>query len=186
MSRAAKFSLGEFDRMIECAVFDVTKRRRIEFIHGELREMGEVGPEHEWVVDLLNEWSGICKVRDHVRVRIQSSLGLASSDSAPRPDMAWVVKGSYFTRRPTAEEALLVIEVAAESLAYDRGEKAKLYAAAGVADYWILNLIEQRIEVHRQPEHGRYRSLTILCKGQEGRPLKFPDLPLAVSELFAD
>ncbi len=60
MSTIAHLSLAEYDRMIECGVFDQTRRQRLEFIRGEIREMTPIGSEHEVVVDRLNEtccWS---------------------------------------------------------------------------------------------------------------------------------
>jgi hypothetical protein len=57
---------------------------------------------------------------------------------------------------------VLVAEVAESSLAYDRGDKAALYARAGFADYWIVNLVDRRIEVHRDPTRGGYRRVVSL------------------------
>lgn len=71
--------------------------------------------------------------------------------SQPEPDIA-VVKGSardYAVAHPTT--ALLVVEVAESTLAFDRGEKASLYAGAGISEYWVLNLVARRLEVSRDP-----------------------------------
>ena len=116
-------------------LFDGENRRRIELIHGELREMNPIGPTHEEVVDRLNRWSIKHLPEDRVRVRVQNSIGLPALQSAPEPDIAWVVERDYSRGRPTAADVLLVIEVAESSLKNDIGEKADLYAAAGIADY---------------------------------------------------
>ena len=55
-------------------------------------------------------------------------------------------------RAPPPTAALLVVEVADSSLAYDRGRKARVYARNGIADYWILNLRDWMLEVHREPQ----------------------------------
>ena len=149
MSTIAHLSLAEYDRMIERGVFDQGKRRRLEFIRGEIRDMTPIGSMHEVVVDRLNEWSMRNLPEGKVWVRVQNSIGLPSLESAPEPDIAWVARRDYSHGRPTAEDVLLIVEVAESSLAYDCGEKAELYAQAGIAD-----LYRPRREGHfKKPSH---------------------------------
>jgi Uma2 family endonuclease len=134
VSTIARLSLAEYDRMIERGAFDQTKRRRLEFIRGEIREMTPIGALHEAVVDRLTEWSFSSLPKGKVWVRVQNSIGLPELESAPEPDLAWGARRDYSQGRPAAKDVLLVIEVAESSLAYDHGEKADLYAAARIAD----------------------------------------------------
>lgn len=184
MSTIARLSLAEYDRMIEHGVFDHGKRRRLEFIRGEIREMTPIGSLHEDVVDRLNQWSMANVPQDKVRVRIQNSITLLDVESVPEPDLAWVVQRDYSEGRPTAADVLLVIEVAESSLAYDCGEKADLYAAAGVTDYWVISLPDRSIEVRRDPGNGRYRTLHTYTGGDEVRPLAMPEIALRPSSLW--
>jgi len=184
VSTIAHLTLADYDRMIERGVFDQRGRRRLEFIRGEIREMTPIGSLHEVVVDKLNEWSMRSVPVGKVWVRVQNSIGLPSLESAPEPDLAWVVRRDYSRGRPVAEEVLLVIEVAESSLAYDRGEKAELYAAAGIADYWVVNLPERSVEVRRDPAGGRYRSLCTYTGDEEIRPLAVPEVVLRPSSLW--
>ncbi|MHC4179074.1 MAG: Uma2 family endonuclease [Planctomycetota bacterium] len=147
MSTIARLTLADYDRMIEAGVFDQGRRRRLEFIRGEIREMNPIGSMHEVIVDRLAEWSFENVPKGRVWVRVQNSIGLPSLESAPEPDLAWAARRDYSGGRPTAEDVLLVIEVAETSLAYDTGEKADLYAAAGVADYWVVDVSARAIEV---------------------------------------
>jgi Uma2 family endonuclease len=78
------------------------------------------------------------------------------------------------------------IEVAHTTLSLDRGTKAKLYAQAGIADYWIVNLRKRCLEIRRDPQKGRCRTVQTLHPGDEARPLAFPQIALAVSQLFPD
>src|SRR3712207_4046342 len=103
MSTVARLTLAEYDRMVQTGVFD---NRRIEFIQGELREMSPTGPDHEEVVDLLNEWSPDNRPPG-VRVRVQNSIGLPELESAPEPDVVWVRKRSYRSGRPLPSDVLL-------------------------------------------------------------------------------
>jgi len=185
MSTIAHLSLAEYDRMIRSGVFDQAKRRRLEFIRGQIREMTPIGSSHEDVVDRLTQWSIENVPRDRVRVRVQNSMGLVELQSAPEPDIAWVVQRDYSLQRPTADDVLLVIEVAETSLSYDCHEKADLYASAGIADYWIVNLPDRSIEVRRDPGSGHYRSLQTFSGNDEIRPLGVGELALRPSMLWA-
>jgi Uma2 family endonuclease len=69
---------------------------------------------------------------------------------------------------------------------YDTGEKADLYAAAGVEDYWVVDVQNQCIEVRRDPANGRYRTLQTFERGDVVRPLHFSDIQLPVDMLFVD
>lgn len=185
MSTIAQLTLAEYDRMIAAGVFDQGRRRRLEFIRGEIREMAPIGSLHEVVVDRLNEWSVRSLPTGKAWVRVQNSIGLPRLESASEPDLAWVARRDYSRARPTAEDVLLVIEVAESSLAYDTGEKADLYAEAGIADYWVVNLIDRTIEVRRDPAGGHYRNLRICAGEEELRPLAAPDLVLRPSMILS-
>jgi Uma2 family endonuclease len=184
MSTIAQLSLAEYDRMIACGVFDGPNRRRLELIHGEMREMSPIGPTHEVVVDRLTEWSFQSLPKGRAWIRVQNSIGLSNLQSAPEPDLAWVARRDFSHGRPTAAEVLLVIEVADSSLAYDCGEKADLYASAGIADYWVINLPERSIEVRREPAGGRFGSVTKFSGDQEVRSLAVPEVSLRPAWLW--
>ncbi len=184
MSTIAHLTLAEYDRMIACGVFDSRKRRRLEFIQGEIREMPPIGAPHEVSVDRLNEWSFEALPRGRVWVRVQNSIGLPELESAPEPDLAWVVRRDYSRRRPTAADVLLIIEVSESTLKYDQGEKADLYAQAGIADYWIVNIPERVVEVRRDPQGGRYQSLQTFRGDEDIRPLALLDVVLRPSMLW--
>jgi Uma2 family endonuclease len=186
VSTIARLSLNEYDRMIEHGVFNEEKRRRLEFIQGEIREMTPIGSMHEAVLDRLTEWSFENLPKRKVWVRVQESVGLPDVESAPQPDLAWVVRRDYSGGRPEAADVLLIIEVAESSLAYDRGEKADLYAAAGIADYWVVSVGDRSIEVRRDPAGGRYRTLQTHSGDDEIRPLAAPDIGLRPKALWPD
>ncbi len=181
MSTIARFSLAEYDRIVESGAFD---RRRLELIRGEIREMTPIGPEHEDVLDQLNLWSIESVSPGKARVRVQQSIGLPEFDCAPEPDIAWVSPRRYATGRPQAADVFLIIEVADSSLSYDRGDKAAMYAQAGIADYWIVNLRDRVVEVHRDPRPDGYRNVSLYREQNELRPLAFPDAVLHPSTLW--
>lgn len=146
--------------------------------------MAPIGPLHEDVVDLLNRWSMQNLSEEMARVRVQNSVGLSELESAPEPDIAWVAPRRYRRERPSPADIFLVIEVAETSLDYDRGEKAAMYADAGIADYWVVNLRAREVEVYRDPQVGRYREVRVFRGHDELRPLAFPTVVLRPSMLW--
>jgi Uma2 family endonuclease len=184
MSTLARLTLDEYDRLTDALALD--QERRIELIHGELREMSPIGDRHRQIVILLNEWATDLTVlmRDRLAVQVQSPIRLPAHRSAPQPDMSWIGRESLDAASAGGDVVFLVVEVADSTLAYDRGEKADLYAEAGIPDYWIVNLVDDCIEIHREPKEGRYKSVAVHRAGEQVRPLLFPDCPLRVGLLF--
>jgi len=123
-------------------------------------------------------------------LRMQLPLNL-SPFSQPEPDIA-VVKGSvrdYAAAHPAT--ALLVVEVAESTLAFDRGEKSSLYASADIQEYWVLNLVDRRLEVFRDPipmpnqPHGHaYRTCTFYLATDAVTPLAAPHGSISVADLL--
>ena len=184
MSTALQITIAEYDRLTKRGFFEQLRNRRVELIRGEMRQMSPPGPRHEEVVDALSEWSHEQVDLTAVRIRVQSSVGLPELDSVPLPDVAWVRRRSYRKARPEGADVFLVIEVADSSRNYDRGAKAKLYAEAGIADYWVVNLRDSSIEVFRDPQDGLYQSHEVFDRGHTVRSLRFPKLKLSVTKLF--
>lgn len=123
-------------------------------------------------------------------VRTQGPIAL-DDDSEPEPDIA-VIRG---TRRDYSREhpsgPALVVEVAESSLAFDREYKGSLYARAGIADYWIVNLVARVLEVYRQPLEDpatrfgwRYAPAEVLPPGSSVSPLAAPAARIPVSDLL--
>ena len=185
MSIVTRITIADYDRMIAEGYFDAEEGpQRIELIDGELCPMSPIGPLHDWLVDRLNRWSCRVTSEDVVAVRIQGCVEIRGLRSVPQPDVLWVRQGEYRTSRPTSSDALLIVEVAESSLAYDCGRKANKYATGGVADYWVVNIPDECVEVFRQPENRRYRSRQVFKTPDTIHPLAFPEICLPVAELF--
>ena len=162
------------------AQLDFFRGERVELIHGMVVRMSPIGPPHCEVVDRLVELLLPALAR-RARVRSQAPF-LAWDDSEPQPDVAVVPVGSYGAQHP--DRAHLVIEVADSSLEYDRKTKAPLYAASGVPEYWVVDLVARRIEVHADPKDGVYTTLRTAALGETVSPRAFPDVVVAVTALL--
>ncbi len=177
-----KLSIDEYDRMIASGV--LSDDARVELIEGEMHEMAPPGPTHEYLIDLLTRWSVLIGAKRSILNRIQNSIGLPETTSAPQPDVAWVREREYRDGRPETEDVLLVIEVADSSLKYDRHIKGPIYAAAGVPEYWIVNVEDKTVEVYREPRDDDYGSRQTFAIGQRASPLCAPEECLKVGWLF--
>jgi Uma2 family endonuclease len=186
MSTQVRITVDQYDEMIRRGDFEPREENHVELIHGELSPMSPINDPHLNAVDELAEWSLDNVSREAVRVRIQGSIGIPALDSVPEPDIVWLRRRDYAKRRPLPDDVLLLIEVADSSLRKDKGLKAELYASAGIADYWIVDIPGRCVEVRRGPRGTAYEEVTVYHPGQEVRPLAFPDIALAVSRLFPD
>lgn len=186
MSTSTRVTMDQYDAMIRRGVFEPREEHHVELIYGEILPMSPIGPPHYHTVCELTEWSFEVLTPKTVRVGVQGPIGIPALDSEPEPDLVWVRRKNYRVQHPRPEDVLLIVEVADSSLAKDRGLKARLYAEAGIADYWVVNLPDRTVEVRRDPHGPDYRSVASFGVGQEVRPLPFPAAALPVSRLFPE
>jgi Uma2 family endonuclease len=167
-----QFTVNEYHRMIESGI--LSEDDRVELIGGEIVQMGPTGSRHAACVKFLNRQLGVL-VSDRMIISVQDPIRL-DSKSEPEPDVALLKQHPdlYRDALPTASDTLLVVEVAETSLQLDREVKAPLYAGAGIPELWIVDLENQRIEVHRGPTKTGYRDRTIMSAGEQ---VTVPDGP---------
>jgi Uma2 family endonuclease len=151
-------TVDDYHRIGEAGI--LSQDDRVELIEGELVEMAPIGSDHVASVGALTHLL-VHALGEHGIVFPQSPVRL-DAHNEPQPDFV-VVKPrpqGYRAALPTPEDVLVLIEVAASSLAYDRGLKSALYARHGIPEVWIVNLATQEIEVFRKPTGDRYQSGT--------------------------
>ena len=175
------FTAEEFERMAAAGVFG--PEERLELIDGEIVEMSPVGPGHGASIACLTK-RFILGLGDRAVVWIQSSAVVALR-SVPQPDLALLRPRSYRRSNPRPDDILLVVEVADSSLRYDRIRKARLYAVAGIPEYWVVGVQREWVEVYRTPEDEGYRDVKRVPSSDTIAPLSFPDLIIPVADIFA-
>ena len=175
---AMPMTVEQYHRLSEAGIVV----ERTELLRGVVVEKMTKSPLHFRVVQLLVTWlTG--NVPSDCYVRQEGSLTLA--DSEPEPDIAVVQGGLDDHRFAHPSTAEFVVEVAITSLELDR-QKAAIYAAAGVPEYWIVIPDEQVIEVYTSPTAEGYQQ--VRRHDDAGAPLAttvFPDLAITPRELFA-
>jgi Uma2 family endonuclease len=177
-----RFTVDEYHRMIEAGI--ITPEHRVELLEGWIVEKMGQNPPHSGVVRRLNRFLSKVLPDDFL---ISGQLPVTLKTSEPEPDYT-IIRGPddrYDSRHPGADDVLLVIEVSNASLAKDRGTKARIYAKAGIPEYWIFNVADRTVEAYTEPRAGRaphYKKLTTYDR-TEKLPLildgnKIADLPL--------
>jgi len=120
---------------------------------------------------------------DRVIVWVKNPLRL-DSHNQPDPDVVILRPDAPQDRFPGPADALLVIEVADSSIRTDRGRKRRMYARTGIAEYWMVDLTADRMEVYRDPTAGRYRSVSLCGRGESVTPLFAPEHVVDVSTVL--
>ena len=183
MSSALHLTVDEFDHMVRRGAFDGLCRK-VELIRGELTEMNPAGPVHDDLITFLTNWSVRHCDPATTLVSSQTGLELLEQASRPEPDLMWIRKRRYRERHPTAIDVQLAIEVADSSLVNDLEIKRRLYAEAGIAEYWIVDAAASCIHVHRQPVGGDYASRSVVTIRDQLSPLCYPQAVLDLADLF--
>ena len=147
-----RVSLAEFHRRRDAGEFP-NDGAQTELLDGLLRQKPVPKPLHSGSVGLV-EAAVRAALPGGWMTRNQDSVSLGESE--PLPDLIVVPGGprGWFTRHPGPADLAVLIEVSDTTLALDRGRKLRIYAAAGVAPYWIVNLVHRRVEVYDEPTPG--------------------------------
>ncbi len=159
-----QFTVTDYARMREAGI--LAEDDRVELIAGEVRQMSPIGSFHAAVVKRLNTL--LSRVLDETMiVSVQDPIRL-DDQSEPQPDLAILhYRDDFYAHaHPVADDVLLVIEVADSSAEYDREEKMPRYAAANIAEAWLIDLTADRIEQYSQPRNGIYRLKQIIERGE--------------------
>jgi Uma2 family endonuclease len=176
----------QYERLVDLGVFE---GEPLELIRGQLIVAEPKGSPHAAGVEMAGEALRAALPPGWI-VRMQNPVAL-DDESVPEPDVA-VVRGRHADyRHAHPARPALIIEVAESSVAFDRVQKGSLYARAGIADYWIVNLEDRVVEVYRDPGPDltapfgwRYSSMDRFRPGDSVTPLGVPAAPLAVAALI--
>jgi Uma2 family endonuclease len=179
--RLKRWTRDEYERLVASGI--LSPEERVELLEGDIVRMWPQGPAHALATRNAEE-----ALREAFRagfdVRVQMPFD-GDGDSVPEPDVA-VVRGhrrDYFQSHPSA--AVLIVEVSDTTLDYDRRRKGPTYARANVLDNWIVNLVDRRIEVHRDPTPDLgYQTVQNFLPGESLAPLAAASASIAVDDIL--
>jgi hypothetical protein len=147
-----RFSVDDYHEMIERGI--ITENDRVELIHGWIVAKMGINPPHNYSVNkLMKAFLGIAG--SEAVVRVQQPITMP--DSEPEPDIVFATgtDSDYEDVNPTPEQIHVIVEVSDTSLRDDQTTKLELYASEKVAIYWVVNLVDKRIEVYTNPRGGK-------------------------------
>jgi len=185
ISRPRRWTTAEYYALSDAGFFG---DERIELLDGEIWKLPSQKTPHFYSVEataevLLAAFGPGFTARKHGPITLEDG-------TEPEPDVV-IAAGSYVNygnHHPTPSEVCLLVEVSDATLWKDRNKKAKIYVRAGIADYWIVNLVNRQLEVYRDPApiangHG-YKTVQTLFDGDSIAPLSAPNSIVAVADLF--
>jgi Uma2 family endonuclease len=178
-----RFTNEEYHRMGEAGI--LRHDERVELIEGEIIEMGSIGRVHAGTVDrVANVFSRRLGIR--AIVRVQNPVVFIDLLSEPQPDVTLLIpRPDFYTGgHPECGDIFLVVEVMDSTVAYDRRIKLPLYARAGVAEVWLVNVNTRRIEGYRQPSPAGYAESRVVEGDEQLSIQAFPDVTFTLRELL--
>ena len=150
----------EYDALIDAGVLGTSDK--VELVGGVLVEMSPQSDHHIAMIILLNRLL-VQQCGDAFAVGAQTPI-ITDEISEPEPDFSVLPMREFFGARP--REAVLIIEVSSSSRRFDLGEKASRYAAAGYPEYWVMDVVEREVHVHRGPAaDGTWSSIEVRRAG---------------------
>ena len=177
-----RFTRSDYHRMAQVGI--LTEDDRVELLHGAITVMSPIGSQHSAVVRFLISFFS-AHVGTRAIVDVQNPIAIGDANE-PQPDLTILRPSEDYYRKehPGPANVLLLIEVADTSLELDRGEKLRLYAEAGIREYWIIDLNCRVLIVHRQPKDAEYASVQQYDSDARVAPEALADVELAIGSLF--
>ncbi|MEG4346708.1 Uma2 family endonuclease [Microcoleus sp. A003_D6] len=172
------FTVQEYHLMNEAGILG--EDDRVELIEGEIIQMAAIGTRHASCVKrLLRQFNIIPD--DQAIIGVQDPIQLTER-TEPQPDVVLLQPRAdyYATAHPVPSEVLLLVEVSDSTVDYDRDVKVSIYARSLIQEVWLVDLVENCLEVYRQPGPNGYSLMLKFWRGQQVAPLAFPDLEVSV------
>lgn len=178
-----RFTLDQYHRMGEVGIFH--PQDRVELIEGEIIEMTPIGSRHAATVARVTSFF-VTRLGSRATVWSQNPLVMPRQESEPEPDVMVLVPRAdfYAPAHPEPPDVRLLIEVADSSLLYDQRTKFPLYARAGIAEAWLVDVDGRRVEIHRGPTPAGFRDVRLPGPDERVTPLAFPDVSVTLADLL--
>lgn len=159
------WTVAEYHRLIEAGF--LTEADRVELLFGQILPMSPVGKLHASTVDKTAHLLRKMDEEQYI-IRVQNPITDVLSASEPEPDICVLhFRADFYSdAHPVGSDIVLIVEVADSSLEYDQSVKAAAYAAAGIPEYWILNIPAVQLEQHLSPRDGEYQEIRIHKESQ--------------------
>lgn len=178
-----RFTADDYQRMGQTGI--LSEGDRVELIDGEVVAMTPIGPRHNAAVNRGTRALVLAAGSDAV-VQPQGSVRLDFYDE-PQPDLVLLrPRTDYASHLPGPADILLIVEIADSSLEYDRDLKSRIYATAGIPEYWVSDVGAERLFCYSRPVDGRYDTVVERRRGETVAPQALRACAIKVEDLFAE
>lgn len=179
MRTLTKWSVNDYHHMRDLGILD---HRRCELINGEIWDTAPEGEIHRFVNDQGAEYLRRI-LQDKAKIFEAHPISLPASE--PQPDIAIVrlPNTRYLKHHPYPEDIYWLVEISDTTLTYDLETKRQLYSAAGIREYWVIDVVGQQLTVFRDPQNGDFSTRTTINSGTM-HPLAFPDVAIAIPQMI--
>ncbi len=179
MPTLLKWTVEDYHQLINQGVL---AQKKVELLDGDIVTMPPESPLHSYA-----NQSGANYLREKLKglALVRESHPVTLSTSEPEPDIAIVkpLGSAYKTRHPEPKDIFLIIEISNTTLAYDLNDKKRVYAQAGIPEYWVVDLNARQVFIFRNPNQSDYQNQETISFGIM-TPQAFPQVELSISELF--
>lgn len=174
--------IHEWRKLGEANIFP--PESHVELIEGEIFEMSPIGSNHASHLKRINKLFTRL-IPENLFPSVQDPLQLGDL-SEPEPDFMLLKpsEDSYESRHPVAQDVMLLIEIADSSLKFDQTQKLRLYAMHNIPEYWLLNLIDNCLEVYRKPKGEVFAEKMTLYKGDNITLSQLPEITIQVADIL--
>lgn len=167
-----RFSVADYYRLGELGILG----ERTELIEGIIIDMEPISPSNADLIDVLTQ-AFAEQAGERFRVRVEQPIDLGP-ESQPQPSLVLCRPGRYRARHPAPADIFLIVEVADTTLDFDLADKRALYAGAGVAEYWVIDVQAKKLTRFIQDK------VVVVDSGASISPAAFPDVSVDLAELF--
>jgi Uma2 family endonuclease len=176
-------TVDEFEALAKRQGWD--EDRRVELLDGELVWMSPVNDPHIGCINRLTDLFSSRYPRQLALVSVQNAVRVGQHDE-PQPDVGLLKPRAdyYGSAKATPPDVLLLVEVSDTTLLRDLGRKARIYASAGVQEYWVMDLNNGEVYVHRSPSNGAYSVREVLGRADHLSADFAPSVQFTVGELL--
>ncbi|MEM9809259.1 MAG: Uma2 family endonuclease [Cyanobacteria bacterium P01_D01_bin.56] len=180
MRTLTKWSVADYQRIRDLGILD---RRRCELINGEIWDKAPEGSFHRFINDRGAEY--LRRVLQG-KAKVFEAHPITLSDSEPQPDLAVVRRPGtrYLKRHPYPDDIYWLIEIADTTLNYDLDTKRKLYAAAGIQEYWVIDVPQRQLTVFKDLQNSDFLMQNTAGNGMI-YPTAFPDIAIDIHKLVS-
>ena len=177
-----RYTVDDYEEMIRLGV--LTENDRVELIRGEIVARMPIGPKHASCAKRLNKVL-VPRVGERAVIGVQDPVRLPDGEPEPDISLARPPLERYASGHPQPPDLFLIVEVSDSTLADDRSIMLLMYAEAGIGEFWIVNLVDECLEVYRGPRpDGTYQEARVLRRGESTDIAALPGVVVAVDEIL--